>query len=471
MNTLTVNELFSGIGAQVSALQRLGIPYKIIHTSDIDKDAVLSYAAVHCGLTDEMINTYTNYPTREQMAQELTQINLGYDFKENKPYNWFKYLNRKTKYIERYWLACKLSNNIGDISKIQNLDYADFWTYSFPCQSISVAGRQEGIVQGKTRSGLLYEVQRLLGIAKDNNTLPKYLMLENVKNLVGKRFRPQFDEWIKWLDELGFNTYYQILNAKDYGIPQNRERVFAVSIRKDIDNGSFTFPKPFDNGVRLINILENEVEGKYYLNKNIVSRFITSKNSKGTLLFDSCQVGREGKSREYNNFATTLTSRDYKDPRLVNQTICCTQIQPIDKSINNTREIEYANCITAREDRGISNRKAEGTAIIQKPHVFNKGSMFENCPSITASSWQENNYVQTKNDASVVGENIRIRKLTPKECWKLMGFTDEQFTKAQSVCSDSQLYKQAGNSIVVNVLYYIFANLFEVDVENFTQPQ
>ena len=99
---ITVNELFSGIGAQASALQRLGIPHKIIHTSDIDKDAVLSYAAVHCGLTDEIINTYVDYPTREQMAKELTEINLGYDFKENKPYNWFKYLNRKTKYIERY---------------------------------------------------------------------------------------------------------------------------------------------------------------------------------------------------------------------------------------------------------------------------------------------------------------------------------------------------------------------------------
>lgn len=187
MNTLTVNELFSGIGAQVSALQRLGIPYNIVHTSDIDKDAVLSYAAVHCGLTEEMINSYADYPTREQMARELTEINLGYNFKENKPYNWFKFLNRKTKYIEKYWLACKLSKNIGDISKVQNIEYADFWTYSFPCTDISVAGKQNGIIQGKTRSGLLYEVRRLLETAKGNNTLPKYLMLENVKNLVGKK--------------------------------------------------------------------------------------------------------------------------------------------------------------------------------------------------------------------------------------------------------------------------------------------
>lgn len=457
MNTLTVNELFSGIGAQASALQRLGIPYNIIHTSDIDKDAVLSYAAVHCGLTDETINTYTDYPTREQMAQELTNINLGYDFKENKPYNWFKYLNRKTKYIERYWLACKLSKNIGDISNVQNIEYADFWTYSFPCQSISVAGRQEGIIQGKTRSGLLYEVQRLLETAKDNNTLPKYLMLENVKNLVGKKFRPQFDEWIKWLDELGFNTYYQVLNAKDYGIPQNRERVFAISVRKDIDNNKFEFPKPFDSGIRLINVLDDVVEDKYYLSDKMVEGFIKHNahhNAKGT--------GFIWQPRDKNGVASTLR----------------------------------ANAALAPTDN---------TVITQKPHGFNKGGTFENCPSITTSSWQENNYVQKtttrgSNIAATIratickqGErnllenvengrgyegviesskkNIRIRKLTPKECWRLMGFTDEQFTKAQSVCSDSQLYKQAGNSIVVDVLYYIFANLFEVNVENFTQPQ
>lgn len=423
MNTLTVNELFSGIGAQASALQRLGIPYNIIHTSDIDKDAVLSYAAVHCGLTDETINTYTDYPTREQMAQELTNINLGYDFKENKPYNWFKYLNRKTKYIERYWLACKLSKNIGDISNVKNIEYADFWTYSFPCQSISVAGRQEGIIQGKTRSGLLYEVQRLLENAKNNNTLPKYLMLENVKNLVGKKFKQQFDEWVKWLDELGFNTYWQVLNAKDYGIPQNRERVFAISIRKDIDDGSFTFPKPFDSGIRLVNVLDSVVEDKYYLSDKMVEGFIkhnANHEAKGT--------GFIWQPRDQNGVASTLR----------------------------------ANAALAPTDN---------TVVIQKSHGFNKSGTFENCPSITTSSWQENNYVQTKDNASAAEENIRIRKLTPKECWRLMGFTDEQFTKAQSVCSDSQLYKQAGNSIVVDVLYYIFANLFEVNVENFTQPQ
>ncbi|RGG60534.1 hypothetical protein DWX11_14690, partial [Ruminococcus sp. AF18-29] len=130
---ITVNELFSGIGAQVSALERLGIPFEIKHTSDIDHNAVLSYASIHCGLTEEVINTYTEYPTREEMARQLTEINLGYDFQKNKPYNWYRFVNSKSKELEKYWLANKLSRNLGDISKLEHLDYADFWTYSFPC--------------------------------------------------------------------------------------------------------------------------------------------------------------------------------------------------------------------------------------------------------------------------------------------------------------------------------------------------
>lgn len=135
---LTVNELFSGIGAQRAALERLGVEHKVVGISEIDKYAIRSYEAIY-GAT----------------------------------------------------------RNYGDISKVEQLDYADFWTYSFPCTDISVAGLQKGIVKGETRSGLLYEVQRLLERAKETDTLPKYLMLENVKNLVGRKFKPQFDEWLK----------------------------------------------------------------------------------------------------------------------------------------------------------------------------------------------------------------------------------------------------------------------------------
>lgn len=202
---LKVNELFSGIGAFRKALQRLGIPHEIVGISEIDKYAIKSYEAI---------------------------------FGETR--------------------------NYGDISKVDRLDYADLWTYGFPCQDISVAGHQAGIVKGETRSGLLYEVQRLLTVSALSDELPKYLILENVKNLVGKKFIDQFNGWLEWLDGLGYNNYWQVLNAKDYGIPQNRERVFVVSVRKDIDTG-FKFPEPTPLATTMMDFLENEVDDKYYI--------------------------------------------------------------------------------------------------------------------------------------------------------------------------------------------------------------
>ena len=202
---LTVNELFSGIGAFRKALIRLNIPHEIVGISEIDKYAIKSYEAIY-----------------------------------GKTYNY------------------------GDISKIEKLNYADLWTYGFPCQDISAAGEQKGIIKGETRSGLLYEVERLLRVAEKNNELPKYLILENVKALVGKKFKKQFDEWINTLDELGYYTCWKVLNAKDYGVPQSRERVFAISIRKDIEI-LFQFPEKIPLEKTLFDIHEKDVDDKYYI--------------------------------------------------------------------------------------------------------------------------------------------------------------------------------------------------------------
>lgn len=211
---LTVNELFAGIGAFRKALIRLGIPHEIVGISEIDKYAIKSYNAIY-GET----------------------------------------------------------RNYGDISKVERLDYADLWTYGFPCQDISLAGQLKGIVKGETRSGLLYEVQRLLAQAQSDDALPKYLIMENVKNLVGKKFRPDFEGWLGCLDELGYNNYWKVLNAVDYGIPQNRERVFCVSIRKDIDTG-YTFPSPVESDTVLMDKLEpvEDIDEKYFLSSECVKR-------------------------------------------------------------------------------------------------------------------------------------------------------------------------------------------------------
>lgn len=485
---ITVNELFSGIGAQVSALERLGIPCEIKHTSDIDHNVVLAYASIHCGLTEELINTYTEYPTREEMARQLTEINLGYDFQKNKPYNWYRFVNSKSKELEKYWLANKLSRNLGDISKLEHLDYADFWTYSFPCQSVSVSGKQEGIIKGKTRSGLLYEVQRLLEKADKMLALPKYLMLENVKNLVGKKFKPQFDEWVAWLDELGYNTYWKVLNAKDYGIPQNRERVFAISIRKDIDDGKFEFPQPFDNGVRLKDVLEDHVDEKYYLSEDIQNRLIITDKTLTKNIIETTKpsfrtIGQRDLVYSENSIMGTLVATDYKQPKQILETNRCIQVGSLNYYNYDKMNRVYSKegCSPALEIMQGGNRQpkiAEPIAYVKEAtkkgyaEIYEGDSVNLEQPNSKARRGRVGKgCIQTLttscNQAVIEPEakSFRVRKLTPKECYRLMGFTDEQFDRSQTFSSDSQLYKQAGNSIVVDVLYYIFGKLFEVDTE------
>lgn len=182
MNKLKVLSLFSGIGAFEKALTNIGVGYELVGFSEVDKWAIESYCAIH---------------------------------------NVDKCLN------------------LGDISNIkeEHLPDADMITYGFPCQDISVAGKGKGINED-TRSGLLYEAEKII-----NHVKPKYAIAENVKNLISKRHKKDFDKLLKRLDKYGYNNYWSVLNAKDFGIPQNRERVFIVSIRKDIDDGSFRFPK------------------------------------------------------------------------------------------------------------------------------------------------------------------------------------------------------------------------------------
>lgn len=335
--TFSMIELFSGIGAQERALRQLKIPYKIINTCDCDKDAVLSYAAMRFDI-DSAMKTY-QFPTQDKMIEELQNKGFGYDFMKGK-----HTISSRTPVnkLKQYYIADKLSNNLGDISKVDRLPYADMITYSSPCQSFSVAGKLAGAKKickvcgheweidfsnpnynykcphcgsvnlESTTSGLLQEVQRLLSVAYENNKLPKYLLLENVKNLVGKKFKPQFDTWIRWLDSIGYNTYYQVLNSKHYGVPQNRERIFALSIRKDVDDEKFKFPEQIPLTTRLKDILEQSVDEKYYLSgdkvENILANFIARQN-------EASGINLKDQATTFNGLtdvAHTLMARDYK---------------------------------------------------------------------------------------------------------------------------------------------------------------
>ena len=158
---LTMIELFSGIGAQKRGIDNTGLyDLEVIATSDIDKEAVVEYAAIHHELTNELVENFKGYPTKECMIKELKERNIGMDFDKNKMYDWDKLLKKKTKDIEKYWLAMTLQNNLGDISKIEQLPEADCWFYSSPCQCFSIAGKQDGIDATCNSCGNKYNKQR-----------------------------------------------------------------------------------------------------------------------------------------------------------------------------------------------------------------------------------------------------------------------------------------------------------------------
>lgn len=262
--------LFSGIGAFEKALQNLHIPYDLMGYCEIDKYASKAYSLLH------------NVPE---------------------------------------------SMNLGDITKLDEKslpDDIDLITYGFPCQDISLAGHQKGLLNedgSKTRSGLFFDALRII-----EHTQPKVAIAENVKNLTAKKFSEQFSIVLNSLDEVGYNNYWQVLNAKDYGTPQNRERVFIISIRKDMDDGSFSFPAPFPLEKRLKDVLEDSVETRYYVDPERVKILIPQMSQeqienivRGNPISDVIKVGSTGthqKDGVYDpeGISPTLLSSHYKQP-------------------------------------------------------------------------------------------------------------------------------------------------------------
>ena len=294
---LNVLSLFSGIGSFEKALDNLGIPYNLLAYCEIDKHASKAYSLIH-------------------------------DVPEEK--------------------------NLQDVTKVDLLDIedrVDLITYGFPCQDISNAGKQKGFTDEngeRTRSGLFFEALRII-----DDYRPKFAIAENVKALTSKKFSEEFKTVLESLDEVGYNNHYKVLNSRDYGIPQNRERVFIISIRKDIDKG-FKFPEPIPLELKLKDILEDNVDEKYYLSEKGTNGLIRAleRPHKPTFLNDK-------------EVASTI------DTKIGDNTQRGQYL--IDKSVNEPKELEIENCITAREDRGISRRMAEETAVVEVREATKKG--------------------------------------------------------------------------------------------------
>jgi DNA (cytosine-5)-methyltransferase 1 len=345
-------------------------------------------------------------------------------------------------------------------------------TYGFPCTDISVAGKMQGLSEDSgTRSSLLWEAMKIVKAKK-----PKYLIAENVKNLIGKKFKDDFEKWLNQLNELGYNTYFDVLNAKEFGIPQNRERVFVVSIRKDIDNNNFIFPEGRDMGIRLKDILEDSVKDKYYLSEDVQKKFNFSEkyleNIKGLKMVGKLDIkGHDIIKRVYDpeGLSPTLTTMEggnrqpkvldiipaairgrYNENNKIEQ-----QLELKSDGITNTlTTVQKDNVIIEPKLVGGIGEKNFGTQFRQGNRVYDADAIAMCLNASPVGNAGGNSYLYKV--------DYKIRKLTPLECWRLMGFSDDDFMKAKNVpTSNSQLYKQAGNSIVVNVLESLLHNLFK----------
>lgn len=409
---LKVLELFSGIGSQAKAIKRLGIDAEFTQC-EIDKYAISSYNAIH----------------------------------------------GETK-------------NLGDITKINENDlYKDQWdliTYSSPCQSFSIAGKMKGL-QGQ--SGLLLEVEKFI-----RKVRPKYLLMENVKNLVGKKFINDFNNWLKVLYDYGYNNYWQVLNAKDYGIPQNRERVFVVSIRKDLKQG-YEFPKKEPLKIYLSDLLEKEVDEKYYLSDKMIKYFTNENTGK---VNRKEQFLRNFKSNK-KDIANTITTRN--GSRATDTFIGTYQFDKSDKFMGGKNRLQINKNIS---DTLLTKQKE---AVVLKTQLCNKLIEENKVKEYDIVKHSYSNDRMNKESAVEKGSNnisitlttradtigvvvptidiLRIRKLTPLETFLLMGFDKEDYEKVKATgISNAQMYKIMGNSIVVNVLEKIFYNLL-IDKKEF----
>lgn len=323
---LRLIELFAWIGAQAKALENLGVNFEHYRICEFDKYAVASYNAIH---------------GTEFTTSDITKIHAD------------------------------------DLGIVETDKYEYIMTYSFPCTDLSTAGKQKGMSRDSgTRSGLLWEVERLL---KETKELPQILLMENVPGVLSEKNKKDFLEWCGVLESLGYTSKYKILNAKDYEIPQNRDRVFMISW---LGEYYYNFPDKKPLYLTLKDFLERSVDKKYYLSEKNINCILKWKSNQNP--FDSI-CG-------YNSISPTIT----------------------------TRVMDSASMIL------YSNKLSKRYIIKDKEEL----------------------------------KHLSIRRLTEKECWRLMGFDDESFFKAEKVVSNSQLYKQAGNSIVVNVLMAIFEKLF-----------
>lgn len=334
--------LFSGYDSQALALKYLGVPFEHYRTCEWAIPSIQALKDLHFEDDD---TDYSVGMSKTELVETLYTAGVSADY--NVPLTKAqlqRYGDGKLRTIYNNIRAChnlvSICNAKGDDLGIKETDkYCYLLTYSFPCQDLSAAGLGKGMERGSgTRSGMLWEVERLL---KETKELPQVLLMENVKQVIGQKNIKAFAEWVAVLDELGYHSKWQVINATDFSIPQNRERCFMVSV---LGNHYYEFPKVIGNKLKLKDVLEKNVPERYYISEKIIESYF-----KRNILNEKKGNGFRFEPTDGGNVANSVLTRNGSRP--------CDNY------------------------------------IIQRSHGFNKGGKKADCPAITTSAFEQNNVI------------------------------------------------------------------------------
>lgn len=520
-------ELFAGIGAQSKALEVLKANFESYKIAEWSKESIKAYTYIHH--YEEIKNCND---------KEITSLN-GISRNYNEPMTKEQINNLKEDEKILLTNCKKITHNLIDISKVKGEDlnivdtdkYEYVLTFSFPCTDLSLAGKGLGMEEGSgTRSSLLWEVERILKECKEKGNLPNTLLMENVPQVIGTKNKSSFHKFMKRLENLGYKNFVKVLNAKDFYIPQNRQRCFMVSIltKEDV----FSFPSKMKLDYYLLDFLDKEVDEKYYLSDD---KIIQIQNWKG---FENPL-----EDIDPNRVCTTLTTHCGKDsngmqlvlvpentkkgyaeakvgdgvyinrPHQKRGVVQKGMIQTIKTSCDDIGVVVEENSMKKILcNKLIESGKVREGDVIRHSYSKNRIEEIDNgkyrkentnnniCPTLetrcdclgivvdepkviggigekksnNGTQWFLQDRIYDNNIAPAIctsfnpyflTKKLRIRKLTPCECYKLMGFTQRDYERCAKIQSNATIYHQAGDSIVVTVLIAIFGKLLGIDYE------
>lgn len=449
--------LFSGYDSQALSLKYLGIKFEHWKTCEWAVKSIQALKDLHFG-NDK--RDYSESFDIDEIKAWLLEKGISHNYNEPMTENQIKRMAEGT--ARNIFNNIIATRNLVNIQQVKGKDlevkdtnkYCYIMTYSFPCQDLSLAGKGKGMSDTSTRSGMLWEVERIL---TEMNEKPQVLLMENVPQVHSEENREDFKRWIQRLEELGYQNYWQDLIATDYGIPQTRNRCFMVSL---LGNYSYAFPPKQELKIRLKDLLEDNVDEKYYISDKMLECFM----SEGTGSYPRKERFLQNINRKNQDIANSLTTLEGSRPtctfiKIKNATkkgyLEGTEGDGVDIS---SRMQYHRGTVQKGKIQTITTSGGENLGVIvNKPRVI--GGIGEK-DSNNNTQWKQQNRVYDDNLSISITtsynpfykNDLRIRKLTPRECFRLMGVKDKDFNKIKKNQSDSSLYHLAGDSIVVDVL-------------------